>query len=101
MAKKSKIAKNEKCAKLIAQYAERRQALVKILKDQDASMEDKLEAQRKLQKLPRDSSKIRYRNRCGVTGRPRGYYRKFHMSRIALRELALEGKIPGVTKSSW
>lgn len=101
MAKKSKIEKNDKVARLIKQYAERRNALVAILKDQEASMEDKLEAQRKLQKLPRDSSKSRYRNRCGVTGRPRGYYRKFHMSRISFRELALEGKIPGVTKSSW
>ena len=101
MAKKSKIQKNNKVAKLITQYAERRTALVLILKDQEASMEDKLEAQRKLQKLPRDSSKSRYRNRCGVTGRPRGHYRKFNMSRITFRELALEGKVPGVTKSSW
>ena len=64
-------------------------------------MLDKLEASRKLSRIPRNACPIRHRNRCGVTGRPRGYLRKFNMSRVSFRELALEGKIPGVTKSSW
>lgn len=101
MASKAKIASNLKRKKLAAKFAEQRAALKKIIKDPDASDEDKDEAQRKLQGMPRDASKTRVRNRCAVTGRPRAYYRKFGLSRIALRELGLRGEIPGLTKSSW
>lgn len=82
-------------------YRAKRQILKKIIIDQERPMEERLEASRALAKLPRNSCPIRHRNRCKVTGRPRGYLRKFAMSRIALRELAHEGKVPGVTKSSW
>ena len=101
MAAKAKIATNEKKKKLVAKYAPLRKKLKDIIKDPDASDEDKYEAQLKLQKLPRNSSPTRVRNRCQVTGRPRGYYRKFAMSRIALRDFGLSGQIPGLTKSSW
>ena len=101
MASKAKIARNKKKQQLVAKYAEQRAALKKIIADPDASDEDKDAAQAKLQSLPRDSSKTRVRNRCAVTGRPRAYYRKFGLSRIALRELGLRGEIPGLTKSSW
>ncbi|MEM9072299.1 MAG: 30S ribosomal protein S14 [Myxococcota bacterium] len=101
MASKANIASNLKRKKLAAKFAEQRAALKKIIKDPDASDEDKDEAQRKLQGMPRDASKTRVRNRCAVTGRPRAYYRKFGLSRIALRELGLRGEIPGLTKSSW
>jgi len=101
MAAKAKIASNKKKKKLVAKYAALRTKLKDIIKDPDASDEDKYEAQLKLQKLPRNSSKTRVRNRCQVTGRPRGYYRKFAMSRIALRDYGLSGQIPGLTKSSW
>lgn len=101
MAAKAKIATNEKKKKLVAKYAALRTKLKDIIKDPDASDEDKYEAQLKLQKLPRNSSPTRVRNRCQVTGRPRGYYRKFAMSRIALRDYGLSGQIPGLTKSSW
>lgn len=101
MAKKSKIVQNEKRAVLVARYAEVRAELVAIVKDPNTNYEAKREAYAKLAKLPRDSSATRYRNRCGVSGRPRGYFRKFGMSRSALRELAHNGELPGVRKSSW
>ncbi|HAN30933.1 MAG TPA: 30S ribosomal protein S14 [Myxococcales bacterium] len=101
MAKKSKIAKNEQRKALVAKYAEKRAALKEQLRDPKVSFADKQEARNALQKLPRDSNPIRVRNRCIVSGRPRGYYRKFGLSRIALRELALRGELPGVTKASW
>lgn len=101
MAKKSKIAKNRQRKELVERYAERRAELVAIVKDPDASYEAKRDAYRQLAKMPRDASATRYRNRCGVTGRSRGYFRKFGMSRSALRELAHEGELPGVRKASW
>jgi small subunit ribosomal protein S14 len=101
MAKISKVVKNEKRKKMVTQYAERRLALKKIVNNPIATPEEVDAAQVKLQKMPRDASPIRVRNRCSQTGRTRGYLRKFGTSRIALRELALEGQIPGVVKSSW
>ena len=101
MAKISKVVKNNKRKKLTAQYAERRAALKKIINNPSSTVEEVDAAQLKLQKMPRDASPIRVRNRCSQTGRPRGFLRKFGMSRVALRELALQGQIPGVTKSSW
>ncbi len=101
MAKKSKIAKNEQRKVLVERYAERRAELLAIIKDPEANYDAKREANAKLSKLPRDSSATRYRNRCGVSGRPRGYFRKFGMSRLAVRELAHNGELPGVRKSSW
>ncbi|CAN5745540.1 30S ribosomal protein S14 [soil metagenome] len=101
MAKISKVVKNEKRKKIVTQYAERRLALKKIVNNPNATPEEVDAAQMKLQKMPRDASPIRVRNRCSQTGRTRGYLRKFGTSRIALRELALEGQIPGVVKSSW
>lgn len=101
MAKISKITKNEKRKKKVALYAERRAALKKIVNSPKSSIEEVDAAVIKLQKMPRDASPVRVRNRCSQTGRPRGYLRKFGISRVALRELALEGEIPGVTKSSW
>jgi small subunit ribosomal protein S14 len=101
MASKAKIAMNKKRMKLAAKYADRRAALRKIMKDEDASFEEKAEAQAKLLALPRNSAAVRIRNRCAVTGRPRAYYRKFGLCRNMLRELGLQGAIPGLTKSSW
>lgn len=101
MAKKSKVVKNEMRKKKVAQYTERRAELKKIINNPSSSVEAVDEAVMKLQKLPRDASAVRVRNRCSQTGRPRGFLRKFGISRIALRELALEGQIPGVVKSSW
>jgi small subunit ribosomal protein S14 len=101
MAKKSKLAKNARRRVLIERHAEQRAELVKVTTNPTASPDDKLEAYRKLGKLPRDSSPTRYRNRCGVTGRPRAFMRKFGVSRIVFRELANEGMLPGVKKSSW
>ncbi len=101
MAKISKVVKNEKRKKTVSQYAERRAALKKIINNPTSTIEQVDEAVMKLQKLPRDASPVRVRNRCSQTGRTRGYLRKFGMSRIAFRELSLEGQIPGVIKSSW
>ncbi|NLN93031.1 MAG: 30S ribosomal protein S14 [Candidatus Hydrogenedens sp.] len=101
MAKLSKIEKHKRQLKLVNKYRERRAALKATMIDTSLSLEERLEAGRALAKLPRDSSPVRLRNRCKLSGRPRGYLRKFGLSRIALRELAHEGKIPGVTKSSW
>jgi small subunit ribosomal protein S14 len=101
MAKISKVVKNNKRKKLVSQYAERRAALKKIINNPNATVEEVDAAQLKLQKIPRDASPIRVRNRCSQTGRPRGFLRKFGMSRVTFRELSLQGQIPGVTKSSW
>jgi small subunit ribosomal protein S14 len=101
LAKTSKIEKMKKQMRLAAKYRTRRQALKARVIDASLTMEERLEASRQLAQLPRNSSPVRHRNRCKVTGRPRGYLRKFGMSRISLRDLAHEGKIPGVTKSSW
>ena len=101
MAKKSKIAKNEQRKVLVDRYAERRAELLAVIKDPEANYDAKREANAKLSKLPRDSSATRYRNRCGISGRPRGYFRKFGMSRLAVRELAHNGELPGVRKASW
>ena len=101
MARLSKVVANEKKAKLVAKYRERRLELRKKSKDLTVSDEERAEARYKLSKLPRNSAEVRHRNRCGVTGSPRAYYRKFRLSRIAFRELALSGMISGVTKSSW
>ena len=101
MAKISKVVKNEKRKKMVAKYAEKRKALKKIINNPESSPEDVDAAVVKLQKLPRDASPVRVKNRCSQTGRPRGYLRKFGVSRVALRELALQGQIPGVVKSSW
>lgn len=101
MASKAKIASNQKRKKLAAKYAEKRAELKRIILSPNSTDEEKDEATIALQKLPRNASPVRIRNRCEVTGRPRAYYRKFGMSRIALRELGLQGQIPGLTKSSW
>ena len=101
MAKTSKIAKNNRRKVLVERYAVRRAELVAVIKDPETSWDEKRAAYQSLAKLPRDSSATRYRNRCGVTGRPRGYYRKFGMSRNALRLLAHNGELPGVRKASW
>lgn len=101
MATKAKIATNEKRKKLVAKYAQKRAALKAIILDPKASEADKALAQVKLNALPRNSSRVRVRNRCALTGRPRGVYRKFGLSRIAIREKGLAGEIPGLTKSSW
>ena len=101
MAKTSKVVKNEMRKKKVAQFSERRAELKKIINSPASSVETVDEAVMKLQKMPRDASSVRVRNRCSQTGRPRGFLRKFGVSRIALRELALEGQIPGVVKSSW
>ncbi|MGM0421929.1 MAG: 30S ribosomal protein S14 [Pseudomonadota bacterium] len=101
MAKKSAIEKNKRRQKLVAKYAGKRERLLEIAKDKDVPANERFEARLKLAELPRNSSPTRIRNRCNMTGRPRANYRKFGISRIALRELALNGMIPGVTKSSW
>ena len=101
MAKISKVVKNEKRKKMVARYAERRLELKKAVNNPKSTPEQVDEAVMKLQKMPRDASATRVRNRCSQTGRPRGFLRKFGTSRIALRELALRGQIPGVVKSSW
>jgi small subunit ribosomal protein S14 len=101
MAKKSSIEKNKKRMRLVEKYAPKRTELKRILRDPSTPDKAFYEAQRALTELPRDSSKIRVRNRCAITGRPRAYIRRFGFSRITFRELASDGKIPGVTKSSW
>lgn len=101
MAKKSQINRDNRRLELIAKYAERRAELRKTLKDPNASMDAKLEAQAGFAKLPRNSCPTRKNNRCAVSGRSKAYYNKFGISRIALRELALRGHLPGVRKSSW
>jgi small subunit ribosomal protein S14 len=101
MAKKSSIERNDKRKRLVAQYAAKRAALLAIANNKSLSNEERFKARLKLSELPRNSSPQRVRNRCGVSGRPRGYYRKLNMSRIALRELASKGLVPGMVKSSW
>ncbi|MCF3934643.1 30S ribosomal protein S14 [Acuticoccus sp. M5D2P5] len=101
MAKKGKIENNAKRMKLVDQYAAKRAALLEITKNQELPMEERFAAQLKLAELPRNSAPTRVKNRCEVTGRPKAYYRKLKMSRIALRELGSAGKVPGLVKSSW
>ena len=101
MAKKGKIETNKKRMRLAKQYAAKRAALKTVARDQSLPMEDRFAAQLKLADLPRNSAKNRVVNRCEVTGRPRAYYRKLKMSRIALRDLGSNGEIPGMVKSSW
>lgn len=101
MAKKSAIEKNEKRKRLVAKFAAKRAALKATALDEALPLEERFDARLKLAKLPRNSAAIRVRNRCEVTGRPRAYYRKLRMSRIALRELGSLGMIPGLVKSSW
>lgn len=101
MAKISMKMREKKRAKLVAKYAEKRAALKAIIVNPDSSMEDVINANEALQKLPRDSSPVRKRNRCNETGRPHGYLRKFGLSRIKLREAAMRGDVPGLRKASW
>jgi small subunit ribosomal protein S14 len=101
MAKKSAIENNKRRIKLVKQYTGRRIRLLAIIEDRDRSMEERFEATLKLAEMPRNANPTRIRNRCEVTGRPRGYYRKLKMSRIALRELGSKGLVPGLLKSSW
>jgi small subunit ribosomal protein S14 len=101
MAKISKIARNDQRKATVAIYAKRRAELKATIKNMNLPDEERDAAQMKLQKMPRNASKVRVRNRCALTGRSRGFLRKFGISRIALREKALEGQIPGVVKSSW
>jgi len=101
MAKKGMIQRNLNRIKKVEKYAAKRAELKRILAAPGTSNEEFYAAQKKLTKLPRNSSKVRLRNRCSVTGRPRAYIRKFRLSRITFRELASQGRIPGVTKSSW
>ena len=101
MAKTSSIQRNLKRIKLANKFLKKREKLKKIIKNRKLPLDERFKAQLKLAKLPRNSAKIRIRNRCEITGRPRGVYRKLRISRIALRELASKGKIPGMTKSSW
>lgn len=100
MAKKSLIQRELKRQGLVMKYAQKRSSLQKQIREV-TSLRDKLNLQRKLQQLPRNSSPVRLRNRCQITGRPRGYFRDFGLSRHVIRELAHEGLLPGVTKSSW
>jgi small subunit ribosomal protein S14 len=101
MAKKSAVNRNEMVRRLVKAKAAKRNALKAIANDENLSLEERFEARLKLAKLPRNSSATRIRNRCEVTGRPRAFYRKLKMSRIALRELGAKGLIPGLVKSSW
>lgn len=101
MAKKSKIEHNERRRAMVDRYAERRTKLKAIISDPNTPDEERFEAVRKLDSLPRNSSATRVRNRCRVTGRPRAYYRKFQISRVAMRDLGLSGQIAGLKKASW
>ncbi|ANH74913.1 ribosomal S14p/S29e family protein [Ralstonia insidiosa] len=97
----SLIEREKKRAKLVAKYAEKRAALEAIVADQSKSEEERYEARLKLQALPRNANPTRQRNRCSITGRPRGTFRKFGLARNKLREIAFKGEIPGLTKASW
>ncbi|WP_066801832.1 30S ribosomal protein S14 [Moraxella oblonga] len=101
MAKMSMINRELKREKCVAKYAEKRAALKAIINDSKASDEERLEAMLALQALPRNSSPVRLRNRCGLTGRPHGFFRKFGLSRNKLRERVMQGDVPGVRKASW
>ena len=101
MAKVSSIQRNLKRIKLAKKFLKKRENLKMIINNKKLPLEERFAAQLKLAKIPRNSAKVRIRNRCEITGRPHGVYRKLRISRIALRELALKGRIPGMTKSSW
>ena len=101
MAKSSSIQKNKSRHKLIEKFSEKRKLLKSKVMDKSLSLEDRIMFQNKLNELPRNSSSIRHRNRCELTGRSRGVYRKFGLSRIKIRELSMTGDLPGVIKSSW
>jgi small subunit ribosomal protein S14 len=101
MAKKSAVEKNKNRKKLVDKYAAKRAALRAIIKNRENDPEERFEATLALAALPRNGARVRLRNRCNLTGRPRGYYRKFGLSRIAVRELGSVGQIPGLVKSSW
>ena len=101
MAKKSSVEKNRRRRALVAKSADKRAELKAIVRDRSADPQERFEATLKLAEMPRNSARVRIRNRCAQTGRPRGYYRKFGLSRIALRDLASVGQVPGVVKASW
>ena len=101
MAKLSSVNKNNKRIKLSDKFLSKRKKLKKIIMDKKLPLEERFKAQQKLSNLPRNSAKTRVRNRCQISGRPHGVYRKLRISRIALRQLGLQGKIPGMIKSSW
>ena len=101
MAKKSVIEREKRRAHLVAKYAEKRALLIATIKNRHLDLEERWAAQEALQKLPRDSNPVRQRNRCGQTGRPRGVYSRFGLGRSTLREIAMEGEVPGLRKSSW
>ena len=101
MAKTSSIQRNLKRIRMAKKFLKKRQELKKIINNRKLPLEERFKAQLKLAKLPKNSARTRIRNRCEITGRPRGVFRKLRISRIALRDLASEGKIPGMTKSSW
>ncbi len=101
MAKKSSIEKNNRRRKMVARFAGKRTELKRVANDQSLTLEERFQARLKLAALPRNGSAVRIRNRCEITGRPRGVYRKLKVSRIALRDLGSSGMIPGLVKSSW
>ncbi|MDK2796559.1 MAG: small subunit ribosomal protein [Tepidiphilus sp.] len=101
MAKKSMINREEKRRKLVAKYAAKREALLAKIQDMSLSEEERMQARFELQQLPRNASPARLRNRCAITGRPRGTFRKFGLCRHKLREMAFRGEVPGMTKASW
>ena len=101
MAKQSLINRNEQRKETVKKFAAKRAQLTALINDQKLSQEDRYEARLKLQKLPRDSSPVRLRNRCALTGRPRGVYSKFGLGRSKLRDIAMRGEIPGIIKASW
>ena len=101
MAKTSLINKNLKRKELINRYRDKRKKLKDMIKNKKITVEERLQIQFKLNEMPRSSSRVRYRNRCELTGRPRGVYKKFGLSRIKIRELSMSGDLPGVVKSSW
>ena len=101
MAKKSSVEKNRNRRKLVDRHAAKRAELRKLIRDRDREPEERFEATLMLAAMPRNSAKVRLRNRCALTGRPRGYYRKFGLSRVALRDLGSTGQIPGLVKASW
>ena len=101
MAKVSMIERNEKRRRMVKRDANKREKLKAIVKNQSVPADERFQAMMKLAEMPRNGAKTRVRNRCALSGRPRGYYRKLNLSRIALRDLASRGELPGVTKSSW
>jgi small subunit ribosomal protein S14 len=101
MAKKSMLAREKKRTQLVAKHASKREALKQVISGEDASFEERMDAMMQLQQFPRDSSPVRGRNRCRITGRPHGFYRKFGLARNKLREAAMRGDIPGLVKASW